>query len=197
MSEVRRGQSRAPGFTSRLVSIGWKLGLAVVVVVTTAMAVAFFHFTAREKAGLVDAKQQAAEMVADLFAASLRAPLDFVDEGAVKSELDNLRQNRDVIEASVWLTGRDAPIGRAILEQVTVHRPDLARLCELARSTGGEAGVLAERLSARSLGEITGPLSERAFLNKRARIEVDGREVLVQKAASSCASTSSAANPNS
>ena len=66
MSEVRQGQSRAPGFTSRLVSIGWKLGLAVVVVVTTAMAVAFFHFTAREKAGLVDAKQKAAEMVAVL-----------------------------------------------------------------------------------------------------------------------------------
>jgi hypothetical protein len=56
------------------VSVGWKLGLAVVVVVTTAMAVAFFHFTAREKAGLVDAKQKAAEMLADLFAASLRAP---------------------------------------------------------------------------------------------------------------------------
>ena len=92
--------------------VGWKLGLTVVVVVTTAMAVAFFHFTAREKAGLVDAKQKAAEMVADLFAASLRAPLDFVDEDAVKSELDNLPQNRDVIEASVWLTDRAAPIGR-------------------------------------------------------------------------------------
>jgi chemotaxis protein histidine kinase CheA len=77
-----------------------------------------------------------------------------------------------------------SPIGRAILEQVTVRRPDLARLCELARSTGGEAGVLAERLSARSLGEITGPLSERASgwaesLNKRARVEVDAREILV------------------
>jgi HAMP domain-containing protein len=112
MTEVRRGRSHAPGFPQRLVSIGWKLGLAVVFVVTAAMAVAFFHFTAREKSGLVDAKQKAAEMVADLFAASLRAPLDFVDEDAVKSELDNLRQNRDVIEASVWLTGRDAPIGR-------------------------------------------------------------------------------------
>jgi hypothetical protein len=71
-----------------------------------------------------------------------------------------------------------------VLEQVTVRRPDLARLCELARGIGGEAGALAERLSARSLGEITGPLGERAAgwaesVNKRARVEIDGREVLV------------------
>jgi len=112
MSEVPHGRSGAPGLSRRLVSIGWKLGFAVVVVVTAAMAVAFFHFTAREKDGLVDAKRQAAEMVADLFAASLRAPLDFGDEDAVKSELENLRQNRDVTEAVVWLTGRDTPIGR-------------------------------------------------------------------------------------
>ncbi|HEX6766199.1 MAG TPA: HAMP domain-containing protein [Polyangiaceae bacterium] len=112
MSDVPHGRSGAPSLGKRLVSIGWKLGFAVFVVVTAAMAVAFFHFTAREKDGLVDAKRQAAEMVADLFAASLRAPLDFRDEDAVKSELENLRQNRDVTEAAVWLADREAPIGR-------------------------------------------------------------------------------------
>jgi PAS domain-containing protein len=112
MNEVRQGRSHAPSLGSRLVSIGWKLGLSVVLVVTAAMAFAFFHFTAREKDGLVEAKRQAAVMVADLFAASLRAPLDFGDEDAVKSELENLKQNRDVTAAAVWLTGRDTPIGR-------------------------------------------------------------------------------------
>ena len=101
MSELSKGRSGAPGLSARLWSIGWKLGVLVVAVVTTAMAVAFFHFTAREKDGLIDAKEQAAEMVADLFAASLRAPLDFGDEDAIRSELENLRQNRDVTTAVV------------------------------------------------------------------------------------------------
>jgi hypothetical protein len=77
-----------------------------------------------------------------------------------------------------------SPIGRAVLEQINVRRPDLARLCELALAQGGEIAALAERLSARTLGEIVASVGERASgwadtVQKRARVEVDGREVLV------------------
>jgi len=97
------------------------------------------------------------------------------------SEIDEAKA---LVDDAERLFVEASPIGRAVLEQVTVRRPDLVRLCELARTMGGEAGVLADRLSARSLGEITAPLSERApawaeSVNKRARVEIEGREVLV------------------
>lgn len=105
------GQSVTPGSGRRFVSIGTKLGLAVVLVVTIASVLAFLHSTRRERDALVEAKRQAADMVADLFAESLRAPLDFGDADAVKAELDNLKQNRDVIYASVWQAGTAEPLG--------------------------------------------------------------------------------------
>jgi two-component system, chemotaxis family, sensor kinase CheA len=98
---------RADGF----VSIGAKLALAVVITVGSATALVFIHFTEREHDTIVDAKRQAAEMVVDLFAASLRAPLDFDDQDAVEVELENLKQNRDVILAAVWRTGKSEPVG--------------------------------------------------------------------------------------
>jgi two-component system chemotaxis sensor kinase CheA len=77
-----------------------------------------------------------------------------------------------------------SPIGHAVLEQVTVQRPDLQRLCELAERQGGELAQLAERVSARSLGEITAPLAERVArwaesVNKRARVEIESRETRI------------------
>jgi HAMP domain-containing protein/HPt (histidine-containing phosphotransfer) domain-containing protein len=97
---------RADGF----VSIGAKLSLAVVITVGSATALTFVYFTAREHDTIVDAKRQAAEMVVDLFAASLRAPLDFDDQDAVNVELDNLKQNRDVTSAVVWRAGKPEPV---------------------------------------------------------------------------------------
>jgi two-component system chemotaxis sensor kinase CheA len=77
-----------------------------------------------------------------------------------------------------------SPIGRAVLEQVTVRRPDLEELCRLAAAQGGRLGELSERLSARSLGELMAPFGDRTVrwaesVNKRARLEVEGREALV------------------
>jgi len=94
------------------VSIGVKLALAVVLAVGSATALAFVQFTAREHATIVDAKRQAAEMVVDLFSASLRAPLDFDDQDAVHVELEHLRQNRDVTSAIVWRVDNPEPVAR-------------------------------------------------------------------------------------
>src|ERR1051325_10971416 len=99
---------RSEGF----VSIGAKLALAVVLVVGSATALAFVHFTAREHDSIVDAKRQAAEMVVELFAASLRAPLDFDDQDAVHVELENLLQSGDVTTAVVWRSGKTTPVAR-------------------------------------------------------------------------------------
>ena len=173
MSEVSQSRSGAPGLSARLWSIGWKLGIAVVAVVTTAMAVAFFHFTAREKDGLVDAKEQAAEMVADLFAASLRAPLDFGDEDAIKSELENLRQNRDVTNAVVWQAGRDEPVGRigaspqANTRASTGHRSEvLDDRVRVTRDVVGSEG----KVVGHSLVEFSLARENRAFVESKNHI---------------------------
>jgi chemotaxis protein histidine kinase CheA len=77
-----------------------------------------------------------------------------------------------------------SPVGRAVLDQITVRRPDLRKMCEAAAQHGGELALLAERLSARSLGELTTALCENAprwaeSLNKLAEVEIEGREALV------------------
>ena len=99
---------RSEGF----ISIGAKLALAVVLAVGAVTALAFVHFTAREHDTIVESKRQAAEMVVDLVSASLRAPLDFDDQDAVRVELENLRQNRDVTTAVVWRAGNPEPVAR-------------------------------------------------------------------------------------
>jgi two-component system chemotaxis sensor kinase CheA len=104
--------STMPGSGARFVSIGAKLGLSVVVVVLLATALVFVHSTRRERDALIEAKRTAADMVADLFAASLGAPLDFGDEEAVRAEIDHLKHNRDVTGAAVWLAGRAAPLAK-------------------------------------------------------------------------------------
>ncbi len=98
--------------SGRFISIGTKLGLGMLVVVLVASVLVFIQLVQRDRESLVAAKRTAADMVADLFAASLKAPLDFGDEDAVKAELDNLGQNREVSYAAVWQG--DAP--RALAE---------------------------------------------------------------------------------
>src|SRR5258706_6737219 len=90
-------RSVSPGARTRFISIGTKLGVAVVMVVALASVLAFFFTAAREREALVLAKQKSADMVADLFAESLRAPLDFGDADAVQAELSHLKQHQDLL----------------------------------------------------------------------------------------------------
>src|SRR5262249_13050114 len=77
-----------------------------------------------------------------------------------------------------------SPIGRAALQQVTVNRADVARLCEIAANNSDELGALATRLASRPFGEAVATLADRVPTwadaeRKRARLEVDGKDVLV------------------
>jgi PAS domain-containing protein/HPt (histidine-containing phosphotransfer) domain-containing protein len=96
--------------SGRFLSIGTKLGFGMLVVVLVASALVFIQLVQRDRESLVAAKRTAADMVADLFAASLGAPLDFGDEDAVKAELDNLAQNREVSYAAVWQGDSKTPL---------------------------------------------------------------------------------------
>jgi two-component system, chemotaxis family, sensor kinase CheA len=142
-------RSFGPEAEGRFVSIGTKLGLAVVFVVGTITLLAFVWFTAREHDALVDAKRQAADMVADLFAASLGAPLDFGDEDGVRAELKNLLQNPDVTLARVWQKGQAKPLAeltksgapevKSPLKSGTRVYPDRVEVAREIRGVEGKA----------------------------------------------------------
>jgi hypothetical protein len=93
-------------------SIGTKLTLATLAVLLSVSLLLYRELTRRERQALFAAKETAASMVADLFAASLSAPLDFADQESIATELANLESNPEVICAAVFLRGEDRPVKR-------------------------------------------------------------------------------------
>jgi len=90
--------------------------------------------------------------------------------------------------------GRDvfvdaSPIGRSALDQVTVQRSDLDELAKIAEGRDDALARVVARLSARPFGQSTASLVDMAPTwadkeGKRARLEVEGREVSVPPALS-------------
>ncbi len=143
------GAPRRPDAERGFLSVGTKLGVAVVLVVTVASAVVFFRVSQRERDSLVESKRVAADMVADLFAASLGAPLDFGDKEAVEAELGHLVQNKDVSFVSVWQAGQDTPFAERVAggprpQGSTERAPERTRVhptfVEVARNVAGGEG---------------------------------------------------------
>jgi HAMP domain-containing protein/HPt (histidine-containing phosphotransfer) domain-containing protein len=90
------------GWSARTTSLGTKLALATVVVLSVVSLFLYQQLTSREREHLLSSKTRAANMVTELFAASLGAPLDFGDVEAVEVELGNLRTNSEITDAAVW-----------------------------------------------------------------------------------------------
>src|SRR4051812_4472740 len=104
------GDRMAWRLRDRLTSLGIKLALTTVAVLTVVSILLYQQLTSRERQHLVSSKSQAANMVSQLFAASLAAPLDFGDSDAVETELANLRSNGEIIDASVWSLASATPV---------------------------------------------------------------------------------------
>ena len=96
----------------RGVSIGTKLTTATLAVLLLVSVLLYRELTRRERQSLLAAKETAASMVADLFAASLSAPLDFADNEAVETELRHLEQNGEVQCAAVFLKDQAKPVAK-------------------------------------------------------------------------------------
>lgn len=91
---------------------------------------------------------------------------------------------REAVSGAATMLVEASPIGAAILEQVTVQRGDVERLLKLAGTRPDEIGKLVTRLASRPFGETLLGLAEAvprwAFREgKRARIEIDGKSVVV------------------
>ncbi|MEJ7728367.1 MAG: SpoIIE family protein phosphatase [Polyangiaceae bacterium] len=83
-------------------SLGTKLVLVTTLVLMLGSALLFVELTRREREQLSRGKATAANMVADLMAISLWAPLDFEDHEAARTDLQNLRANPDIVSAGLW-----------------------------------------------------------------------------------------------
>src|SRR5580692_2218999 len=105
-SAVTAGQGgEGVGERSVTISIGTKLALATVLVLGIVSVILFVELADRERQSLVRAKEIAAAMLADLFSASLAAPLDFADTEAIAKEVDEVRASAIVTCAAVWEEG--------------------------------------------------------------------------------------------
>lgn len=100
----------APALSGRFFSIGAKLSLMVVLVLTLASLFVVSELSERARSGLIEQKRIAANMVVDLFAATVSAAADFGDEEELKNEVKNLGSNRDIVYAAVWLESGTKPV---------------------------------------------------------------------------------------
>jgi HAMP domain-containing protein/HPt (histidine-containing phosphotransfer) domain-containing protein len=95
-----------------MTSLGTKLALATVGVLSVISVLLYLQLTSREQQHLLSSKSTAAGMVTNLFAASLAAPLDFGDAESMETELANLRTNPEIIQAWIWSSVSTDPIAR-------------------------------------------------------------------------------------
>jgi HAMP domain-containing protein/HPt (histidine-containing phosphotransfer) domain-containing protein len=133
-----------------MTSLGTKLALATVGVLSVISILLYVQLTSRERQHLLSSKTTAAGMVTNLFAASLAAPLDFGDAEAIESELGNLRSNPEIIQAWIWSLGASDPITRLHRNRSPVDDPPpvgldtgtrlLADRVEVARLIIGRSG---------------------------------------------------------
>ncbi|MGE0326959.1 MAG: Hpt domain-containing protein [Polyangiaceae bacterium] len=100
----------APALSGRFFSIGAKLSLMVVLVLTLASLFVVSELSGRARAQLIEQKRTAANMVVDLFAATVSAAADFGDEEELKGEVKNLGSNQDIVYAAVWTEGNEKPV---------------------------------------------------------------------------------------
>jgi two-component system, chemotaxis family, sensor kinase CheA len=121
------------------------MALGTVLLVLCVTGVTVMELTHREWERLLESKRTAADMVANLFAGTVGAALDFGDIDAVKTGLDGLRSNSMIVYAAVFSADNQNPLaeyhnGRGdgspadahgegeIQVQSAVHNPTGARL---------------------------------------------------------------------
>lgn len=86
------------------------MALGTVLLVLCVTGVTVLELTHREWERLLESKRTAADMVANLFAGTVAAALDFGDVDAVKTGLDGLRSNPMIIYAAVFSADNPNPL---------------------------------------------------------------------------------------
>lgn len=149
-----------------------------------------FVHTLRAEARSFDLKsvEEIASAIEDELGGVRYAPEDAMIRGAAAGKVAaGLSRLAAAFDRAETLFVQSSPIGRRVLEQVTVSRRDLDAL--VARLAGRNDGLaeLAARLVARPFGELTATLTDAADRwsareGKRLELVIEGRETLVPAA---------------
>jgi two-component system, chemotaxis family, sensor kinase CheA len=104
------GSATTRGPASGKGSLATRLALGTLLLVICVTGLVLVELTRSEWQRLVDSKRAAATMVANLFASSVAAALDFGDQEAVQTGVDGLRSNPQIIYAAVTAAGQSAAL---------------------------------------------------------------------------------------
>jgi two-component system, chemotaxis family, sensor kinase CheA len=104
------GSSTTRGPASGTGSLATRLALGTLLLVMCVTALVLVELTRSEWQRLVESKRTAATMVANLFASSVAAALDFGDQEAVQTGLDGLRSNPQIIYAAVMAADKSVAL---------------------------------------------------------------------------------------
>jgi two-component system, chemotaxis family, sensor kinase CheA len=151
-------------------SLGPRFALWALLVLSAVFLVLYFQLVRRELQRLVDSKMTAGQMLADVVARELQAPLEFRDDDAIAAELRKLDGSPAIRSVQVWDDGSEAvavlgvidPAPRPLGSSILVQADKIA----IGRSVLSRAG--------RAIGEVRVELSldaERAAY-RRARLDL-------------------------
>ena len=133
----------------RGLSIGTKLSLGALILVSVAALLATFVLTQREYDRLLDAEERAGAMVTDMVVGAALAPLEFEDTEVMAEDLARLNSNPAVNYAAAW----------------RVHDERLDRLAEY-RARGFEAEIEAPPPSKYDAAGVVEKTSDELVFNK-------------------------------
>lgn len=103
-----RSKERAADRASRrpngrhFVSVGTKLTGGILVVLAIVTAFAYLRVNRNEREQMLRAKERAASMVTELFAAGVTAPLSFNDDAGIREHIALLMASTNVVYAGLW-----------------------------------------------------------------------------------------------
>ncbi len=109
-SDHKLGSATTRGPASGKGSLATRLALGTLLLVICVTSLVLVELTRSEWQRLVESKRTAATMVANLFASSVAAALDFGDQEAVQTGLDGLRSNPQIVYAAVFAASKSAAL---------------------------------------------------------------------------------------
>jgi signal transduction histidine kinase/HPt (histidine-containing phosphotransfer) domain-containing protein len=163
------------------VSVGTKLTGGILVVLAIVTAVAYLRVNRNEREQMLSAKERAATMVTELFAAGVTAPLSFNDDAGVREHIALLMASTNVVYAGLWRADgarRGEKIGE-IARGVAVPHPSalMPRRLELERTANA---VIVQKPVISESGELLGAaLIECSLADENAAISAEQRRTLI------------------
>jgi signal transduction histidine kinase/HPt (histidine-containing phosphotransfer) domain-containing protein len=164
------------------VSVGTKLTGAILLVLAVVTAVAYLRVNSNEREQLLSAKERAATMVTELFAAGVTAPLSFNDDKGAREHLALLMASTNVVYVGLWRADgarRGEKIGEIAKDTTPVPRPSVAIALQLEVERTADAVIIQKPVISDS-GEVLGAvLIECSLAGENAAIAAAQRRTLV------------------